>query len=87
MKGKRTKAGRKARARWRYESAAEAALTRWVRSPEMERRFWRNVEKRRIVDEKRRAEWDALVARSEALLTKYAGLLAPAQPNLPGVTL
>lgn len=84
MSSKRTKRGRKARSRWHYEVIADAALTRWVCSPEMMRRFRRNVERRRILAEKQRAQWDALTARAEALLMKYAHLAEP-QPSLPGV--
>lgn len=70
---KHTKAGRKARRRWHDKVIADAAITRWVCSPEMERRFWRNMERMDADTKKRRAEFDAAVAHAEAVLAKYGG--------------
>lgn len=77
--GKRTKAGRRARRRWHDEAIAEAALAQWACSPEADRRFWRHVERTQGSYERRRAEWDAMIAHAEALLAKYGGTDSPAE--------
>ena len=83
MTSKHTKAGRKERRRWHHEVIADAALTRWQCSPETEKRIVRRCEADAERSRKRMAELDAIMARAEALLTKYAHILEP-QPVLPG---
>lgn len=78
MRGKHTKAGRKARRRWHDEVIADAALTRWVCSAEMERRIIRRCKADIEGSRKRMAEFDALVAHAESLLAKYGGADSPA---------